>query len=226
MTLGRPDQYDGGIVPGCLPGKRRERQADHRRADDHQDETNGVDVDARPIPAHRIAENRADGDEDKRTSKSAGRHAKERKQRIKADRLLSDPSSPVVRAASVTDVKRRTSPRARRLGGRALLPVVALVSLYLLLPSLLEIFTSWRELFDLAPEWIAFALAAETASFAAIWELQRIAIRTGSRLPVSLSQLAGTRLAGSSRAAGQRRSRSSTGCSCGPGFRQAGSFQP
>jgi uncharacterized protein (TIRG00374 family) len=92
------------------------------------------------------------------------------------------------------DANRRTSRRARRLGGRALLLVVAIVSLYLLLPSLLEIFTSWRELFDLAPEWIASALAAEAASFAAIWELQRIALRTASRLPVSLSQLAGNAL--------------------------------
>jgi uncharacterized protein (TIRG00374 family) len=84
--------------------------------------------------------------------------------------------------------------RGRQLGGRALLLVFSLVSLYVLLPSLLEIFTSWRELFDLAPEWIVFALAVEALSFAAIWKLLRIALQTRSWLPVSLSQLAGNAL--------------------------------
>lgn len=77
----------------------------------------------------------------------------------------------------------------RRLGGRALLLVFSLVSLYVLLPSLLEIFTSWRELFDLAPEWIVFALVAEALAFTAIWKLQRIALQTRSWLPVSLLRL-------------------------------------
>jgi uncharacterized protein (TIRG00374 family) len=83
------------------------------------------------------------------------------------------------------------SRRRLRLAGRGLFLVVSLVSLYLLLPSLLEVFTSWRELFELAAEWVAIALGVETLSFVAIWELQRIALQTRSRLPVALSQLAG-----------------------------------
>jgi len=83
----------------------------------------------------------------------------------------------------------------RRLAGRTLFLLVSLVSLYFLLPSLLEVFTSWRELFALAPEWVVVALGVEALSFVAIWELQRIALQTRSRLPVSLSQLAGNAVA-------------------------------
>jgi uncharacterized protein (TIRG00374 family) len=87
--------------------------------------------------------------------------------------------------------ERRASRRLRRLGGRALLLLVSVISLYLLLPSLLEVFTSWRDLFDLSPAWVACALGAEALSFTALWELQRIALTTRSRLAVALSQLAG-----------------------------------
>lgn len=96
----------------------------------------------------------------------------------------------------MTDARpqRRRSRRKRRLAGRALFLVVALVSLYLLLPSLLEVFTSWRELFELEPAWVAIALGLEALSFVAVWELQRIALQTRSWFPVSLSQLAGNAL--------------------------------
>jgi len=85
--------------------------------------------------------------------------------------------------------------RRRRVAGHTLFLLVSLASLYLLLPSLLEVFTSWRELFALAPEWVLVALGVEALSFVAIWELQRIALQTRSRLPVSLSQLAGNAVA-------------------------------
>jgi uncharacterized protein (TIRG00374 family) len=90
-----------------------------------------------------------------------------------------------------TRAPRRWWRRRRRVAGHTLFLLVSLASLYLLLPSLLEVFTSWRELFALAPEWVAVALGVEALSFVAIWELQRIALQTGSRLPVALSQLSG-----------------------------------
>jgi len=93
---------------------------------------------------------------------------------------------------TVTRAPRRRWRRRRRVAGHTLFLLVSLASLYLLLPSLLEVFTSWRELFALAPEWVAVALGVEALSFVAIWELQRIALQTGSRLPVALSQLSGT----------------------------------
>jgi hypothetical protein len=96
----------------------------------------------------------------------------------------------------VSDVRPagRRSRRGRvagRIAGRTLFLLASLVSLYLLLPSLLEVFTSWRELFELSPEWVAIALGVEALSFVAIWELQRVALQTRSWTPVALSQLAG-----------------------------------
>lgn len=88
-------------------------------------------------------------------------------------------------STAVTDVgvEGRASPRGRRLAGRALFLLVSLISLYLLLPSLLAVFVSWRELFELAPEWIAMAFVLEALSFTAIWQLQRLALGpVGERL--------------------------------------------
>ena len=48
----------------------------------------------------------------------------------------------------------------------ALLSITA-VSLYLLLPSLLEVFTSWRSLLDVEVGWVATALVFVAASFLA-----------------------------------------------------------
>ena len=88
----------------------------------------------------------------------------------------------------------RLSRRRRRVAGKTLFLLVSLVSLYVLLPSLLEVFTSWRDLFDLTPAWVAIALGAQALSFVAVWELQRIALGGGGWFPVSLSQLAGNAL--------------------------------
>ena len=86
------------------------------------------------------------------------------------------------------------SRRGRRLAGQGLFLLVSLISLYVLLPSLLEVFTSWRDLFELDPTWVAIAFAVETLSFFAVWELQRIALHAPHLLPVALSQLAGNAL--------------------------------
>jgi uncharacterized protein (TIRG00374 family) len=72
--------------------------------------------------------------------------------------------------------------------------LVAFASLYLLWPSLTEVFTSWRSLFEMHPGWFAGAILAEAASFVAIWQLQRIALQTKSWHAVGTSQLAGNAL--------------------------------
>jgi uncharacterized protein (TIRG00374 family) len=80
---------------------------------------------------------------------------------------------------------------ARTIAVRSGLLLVTAVSLYLLMPSLLEVFTSWRELFELQPAWLAAAFGFEAASFLAVWQLQRIALGTHSWFAVGTSQLAG-----------------------------------
>jgi uncharacterized membrane protein YbhN (UPF0104 family) len=75
---------------------------------------------------------------------------------------------------------------------RGALLVVTFVSLYLLLPSLVEVFSSWRSLTTLNPWWAVAAVPAEVASFGAAWMLQRIALRTSAWFAVGASQLAAT----------------------------------
>jgi uncharacterized protein (TIRG00374 family) len=78
-----------------------------------------------------------------------------------------------------------------RIATRGFFLLVTFVSLYLLWPSLAEVFSQWRSLTTLEPEWIAIALGLELLSFVAVWELQRIALQTKRWFPVVMSQLAG-----------------------------------
>jgi len=71
----------------------------------------------------------------------------------------------------------------------ALLAVTG-ASLYLLAPSLLEILTSWPELKDAAPGWLALAVLFEGTSYVSLWTLQRIALRSRSWFAIGTSQLA------------------------------------
>lgn len=78
---------------------------------------------------------------------------------------------------------------------RRLRPVAALVlggvALYVLLPSLLAVFGSWRSLSHLDWPFAALVLACEAASFLCLWELDRIALRTRRWAPVVAAQLVG-----------------------------------
>ena len=78
-----------------------------------------------------------------------------------------------------------------QIAGRIAFLLVAFVSLYLLWPSLGQVFDQWRSLTQLSPLWIVVALAVETLSFVAVWELQRIALQTKRWFGIATSQLAG-----------------------------------
>lgn len=88
----------------------------------------------------------------------------------------------------------RGSWTGRKIAVRVVFLLLTLVSLYLLMPSLLEVFTSWRKLLDLEPLWVLVALGFEAASFIAAWELLRVALGTRSWFAVGSSQLAGNAL--------------------------------
>jgi uncharacterized protein (TIRG00374 family) len=68
--------------------------------------------------------------------------------------------------------------------------VVTAIALYVLWPSLLTVFESWPELLDLNPGWFVAMLVLEAASFACIWGLQRIALRTHRWFGIATAQLA------------------------------------
>jgi uncharacterized protein (TIRG00374 family) len=81
--------------------------------------------------------------------------------------------------------------KSRRVIFRVLLLLATAVSLYFLFPSLVEVFTQWQSLADLEPQWILLAAVFEAASVTALWEVQRIALRTPSWFAVGTAQLAG-----------------------------------
>ena len=91
-------------------------------------------------------------------------------------------------------VERPRRRKVKRIAGRTLFMLVAFASLYLLWPSLTEVFTSWRSLFEMEPGWFAAALLVEAVSFVCIWQLQRVALQTKSWYAVGTSQLAGNAL--------------------------------
>jgi uncharacterized protein (TIRG00374 family) len=69
--------------------------------------------------------------------------------------------------------------------------LVAAVSLYVFLPSLLSVFGSWRSLSHLDWPYAALVLVCEIASFLCLWQLDRIALRTKGWFAVASAQLSG-----------------------------------
>jgi uncharacterized protein (TIRG00374 family) len=72
---------------------------------------------------------------------------------------------------------------------------VTAVSLYLVAPSLIEVFGSWRNLNRLAPAWLPAMAVLQAGSLACLWALQHRAMRAPAWPPVVSSQLAGNALA-------------------------------
>jgi uncharacterized protein (TIRG00374 family) len=79
----------------------------------------------------------------------------------------------------------------KRYARPGLLVLITGVSLYMLLPSLVAVFSSWRSLSKLTWYWAALALVSEAGSFICLWELDRIALRVRSWFTVASAQLSG-----------------------------------
>jgi uncharacterized protein (TIRG00374 family) len=79
----------------------------------------------------------------------------------------------------------------RRLVRPAVLLVVGGLALYVLLPSLLSVFGSWRSLSHLDWPFAVLTLVAELLSYVCLWELDRVALGTDDRLAVIAAQLVG-----------------------------------
>ena len=73
---------------------------------------------------------------------------------------------------------------------RALLLGITGVSLYLLAPTLVEVFGSFPRLADLSPVWFTAMLLLQVGSYGCMWAVQRLALRTDTWSPVITSQLA------------------------------------
>jgi uncharacterized protein (TIRG00374 family) len=79
----------------------------------------------------------------------------------------------------------------RRYAKRIALLAVTGVSLYLFLPSLIAVFSSWHSLTHLDWYFAALVVACEIASFVWLWQLDRIALHTRAWFPVAAAQLSG-----------------------------------
>ncbi len=79
----------------------------------------------------------------------------------------------------------------RSIAKKTVMVVVAGITIYLVFPSLTEVFDSWPKLTSLDPVWFALALVLQVAHFACTIALQRIALRTKAWFSVATSQLAG-----------------------------------
>ena len=99
-------------------------------------------------------------------------------------------STPAVPPEESAPLHRSRHTRWRRARPLVLLAIGG-VALYVLLPSLLAVFGSWRSLSHLDWPFAALVLACEAASLVCLWELDRIALRTRAWLPVIAAQLSG-----------------------------------
>jgi uncharacterized protein (TIRG00374 family) len=84
-----------------------------------------------------------------------------------------------------------TSTRPRLSVGRVLLLAGTALCLYLFAPSIAEVFEAWNKLGEVHPAVVPVIVLFEVASFACIWMLQRLALRTHAWFPVVTTQLAG-----------------------------------
>jgi uncharacterized protein (TIRG00374 family) len=73
----------------------------------------------------------------------------------------------------------------------AVLLALSAISLYVLLPSLLAVASSWRALEHLDWWFAVLVLVCEAASSVSLWWLDRIALRTRAWFPVATAQLSG-----------------------------------
>ena len=75
--------------------------------------------------------------------------------------------------------------------GRALLLAATGICLYLLAPSIVEVFSAWEGLDRFNPIWLVVIIACETASFGCIWALQRIVMPDVGWFDGAMTQLVG-----------------------------------
>ncbi|MHB2027791.1 MAG: lysylphosphatidylglycerol synthase transmembrane domain-containing protein [Acidimicrobiales bacterium] len=94
--------------------------------------------------------------------------------------------------AYIDPITTEATPRSKRSTvGRVVTVVIAGLSLYIVLPALVRVISSWPRLFTLEPWWLLVALVCETASFVCAMALLRLVLRTKSWFSVVTAGLAG-----------------------------------
>jgi hypothetical protein len=73
--------------------------------------------------------------------------------------------------------------------------VVSGVSLYLVAPSIIETFSSWEQIQQLSPAWLAAMAGLQAAALACVWALQRVSIPGSRWQPIIAAHLTSNALA-------------------------------
>ena len=96
---------------------------------------------------------------------------------------------------------------------RVVLLAIAGISLYLVGPAVVELFSSWPRVRQLDPFLLQLIVLAQACAYVCLWAVMWIALGSGRSLPVITSQLAGNAAARCCRAAAPPGRRCSTPCS-------------
>jgi uncharacterized protein (TIRG00374 family) len=103
-----------------------------------------------------------------------------------------NPPPPPERPAGIEPIAAEpTETRPRFSVGRVLLLILTAFSIYLLAPSIGEVFSAWDRLGDFNPLALPVIVVLELGSFACVWLLTAIALRREHWHAIVLSQLAG-----------------------------------
>jgi len=98
------------------------------------------------------------------------------------------------RADTAGEIERGEQQKPSRLRRNVIWLAVTCVSLYLVFPSLVDTFGSWRHITRFSILWLVTMAVLQVATNACLWDLQRVALRTRHWRPVIASQLASNAL--------------------------------
>jgi uncharacterized protein (TIRG00374 family) len=114
-----------------------------------------------------------------------------------AGKSVGDEASAIQKKTAAIDTARQHPPTWRVLLKRAIPLGVAGAAIYVLFPAITKVLGAWPRLTSLDPIWFTVALAAEVASFACNFGLQRLALRAKGWFAVVTAGLAGNSVTGS-----------------------------
>lgn len=97
-------------------------------------------------------------------------------------------------ADTAAEIERGASQKPHRLRRNIIWLSVTGISLYLVFPSLVDTFSSWRQITRFSPLWLLVMFGLQVGSMACLWDLQRLALHAPRWKPVISAQLASNAL--------------------------------
>jgi uncharacterized protein (TIRG00374 family) len=88
----------------------------------------------------------------------------------------------------------RETPKPRRLKRNIIWLGITAVSLYVVFPEIVDVFSSWKQITRFSLGWLGVMLLLQVGTNACLWDLQRVALRAPRWRPVIASQLASNAL--------------------------------